>query len=107
MKEILAGALFDFAAWLTTRKTPVTIGAEYDAAIVAELAEEFATLRMGDYHNADVKTWSERLDKPAPKTVPLAMLRECMRSANDANYVGSFDKIFGEIAARYGFEVTE
>jgi hypothetical protein len=35
------------------------------------------------------------------------MLRECMRSANDANYVGSFDKIFGEIAARYGFEVTE
>jgi hypothetical protein len=41
------------------------------------------------------------------KTVPLAMLRECMRSANDANYVGSFDKIFGEIAARYGFEATE
>jgi hypothetical protein len=105
MKEILAGALFDFAAWLTTRKTPVTIGAEYDAAIVAELVEEFATLRMGDYHNADVKTWSERLDKPAPTTVPPAMIREVWDISTDTGEYPEYEQEWKKIAARYGFEV--
>ena len=36
-------AVYAFAGWLSTRETPVTIGGEHDAAIVAELVNEFVT----------------------------------------------------------------
>ena len=34
-------ALYGFAGWLTTRKEPVTLSRTDDAAIVAELVDEF------------------------------------------------------------------
>ena len=34
-------AVFGMMAWLTGRKVSVTLGSEYDAAIAAELADEF------------------------------------------------------------------
>ena len=34
-------ALFGFAAWLTTRKEPLTLGANHDAAPVAQLVADF------------------------------------------------------------------
>ena len=40
-KLTAAEALYGFAAWLTGRKEPVTFGAERDAAIAAELVDEF------------------------------------------------------------------
>lgn len=36
-----AGALYGFGGWITTRYEPVTVGAYEDAAIVAELIDEF------------------------------------------------------------------
>ena len=36
-----SGALFGFGAWLTSRKKPVTMSSKHDAAIVAELIDEF------------------------------------------------------------------
>jgi hypothetical protein len=34
-------ALFGFAAWLTCRKKPITIGAKYPCGKVAELVDEW------------------------------------------------------------------
>ena len=34
-------SVFAFAAWLTTRENAVTLGGSHDAAIAAELADEF------------------------------------------------------------------
>ena len=41
-KDVIASeAVFGFAAWLTTRKKPVLLGAEHDAAPAAELADQW------------------------------------------------------------------
>jgi len=34
-------ALFAFAGWLSTRSTPVTLGATHEASIAADIVEEF------------------------------------------------------------------
>ena len=43
VKESLSpsGAVYGFAAWLTTREKPLTLSSHHDAAIVAELVDEF------------------------------------------------------------------
>lgn len=43
VKESLSpsGAVYGFAGWLTTRKDPVIMSSHHDAAIVAELVDEF------------------------------------------------------------------
>ena len=38
---IASEAVFGFAAWLTTRRKPVLLGAEHDAAPAAELADQW------------------------------------------------------------------
>lgn len=40
-KMIASEAVYGFSAWLTTRGSPVTIGAKHDASEVAQLVGEF------------------------------------------------------------------
>lgn len=56
-------ATLAFAAWLTTRNKPVTIGSTHNAAIVAELVDEF---RISQGWSVPAEGWREQL-KPYPK----------------------------------------
>ncbi len=70
MKRRALGAVYDFAAWLTTRREPVTIGETHDAAIVAELVREFASRRgMADLADIPVIEWDQPSLRPQPDEV--------------------------------------
>jgi hypothetical protein len=60
MHAVVAGAIFDFAAWLTMRETPITIGSGNDAAPVVALIEEWAHSRGVDIDSQSV-AWKQGL----------------------------------------------
>lgn len=56
--EIIAGAIFDFAGYLTSLKQGYKVGAKHDAAPMVKLIEAWAEQRGLDLSNADVQTWA-------------------------------------------------
>ena len=60
---MIAGALYDFAASLTTREEPLTLGKNHDAAVAAQAVNEFAILRQLNQDEANVNHWSEALQR--------------------------------------------
>lgn len=61
MRRAIAGAIYDFAARLTTRAKPITLGTAHDAAPAAEACQEFLKLRGCDVGEPMVKDWQEHL----------------------------------------------
>jgi hypothetical protein len=61
MRRVIAGAIYDFAARLTTRDTPITLGANHNAAPAAEACEEFLRLRGCSEGEPMVKDWQHHL----------------------------------------------
>lgn len=57
--DIIAGAIYDFMAWLSTRDEPITIGSNNDCAPLPPLIEEWAATRGLDTSHADVMKWRE------------------------------------------------
>jgi len=55
----IAGALFDFAGYLTTRDSPTTFGACYDASPVVKLLTDWAKERGLSLDDAMVKGWEK------------------------------------------------
>ncbi len=56
--QVVAGALFDFAGFLTTRDEPITASARHDATPWVDAIREFASMRGLDISDADVTGWS-------------------------------------------------
>lgn len=62
-KLTAAEALYGFAGWLTGRRDPVTLSAEHDAAVAAELVAEFCKANnLGDVSRED---WHKFLKHPS------------------------------------------
>lgn len=61
MNEIIAGALFDFAAYLTTRNETLVLGSGHDAAPIVQALEEWAEDREFDLTDADVTHWQTQV----------------------------------------------
>lgn len=61
MEMIVAGALFDFMGWLTTRPGSATFGDKYEAGVAVELLQEWAKTRDLNLSEAAVLSWSEAL----------------------------------------------
>lgn len=57
----VAGAIFDFAAWLTTQPGTLEIGRSHDAAPMAEAVRKWGRARLFDTDDADVITWQDGL----------------------------------------------
>jgi len=55
----LAGALFDFAGYLTTLDRSVTLGAAHDASVMVELLRSWASERGLELDEADVRGWQD------------------------------------------------
>lgn len=58
---VIAGAIFDFAGYLTTRDTVIEVGSTANASPVADLVKDWATLRGLSLADAAVLSWQEWL----------------------------------------------
>lgn len=56
-------AVYGFVSWLTTRDTPVTFSCKHDAAIAADLIDEFCKRNQLDEPR---ENWTDRLVPPSP-----------------------------------------
>lgn len=56
---VVAGALFDFLGWLTSRDEEVTFSGHHEAGIAVRLLQEWAEKRGLSLDNADVMYWQQ------------------------------------------------
>jgi hypothetical protein len=62
MKNIVAGALFDFLGYLTTRDKPVTMSKRQEPHRALKMLQEWADERKLDLDNADVTGWRKEIE---------------------------------------------
>jgi hypothetical protein len=62
---VIAGALFDFMGYLTSRKERIVLSSADDAAPAVDVIRDFAKLRGLSLDDAQVRTWREALAQPA------------------------------------------
>lgn len=63
-EPIIAGAVYDFAGFITTRNKVIRVGSTADAAPVADLVKEWANRRSLSLENAAVESWKKALAEP-------------------------------------------
>ena len=66
-EEAIAGAVFDFAGFLTTRESATLFGASADASPMVALLSEWASTRNLNLNNADVERWHLALADAEPE----------------------------------------
>lgn len=68
--SIVAGALFDFMGWLTSRDERLVLSSTDDAAPAADAIKDFAKMRHLSLNDAQVKEWQKHLvAAPQPPVV--------------------------------------
>ena len=68
---VIAGALFDFMAWLTTRKERITLSAADDASPAADAIKVFAEMRGLSLDDARVQDWQNYTTPPQQQAEPV------------------------------------
>jgi len=61
---IIAGALFDFMGWLTSRPKRIMLSSVDDASPAVDAIKDFAKMRGLSLDDAQVQTWQEALAQP-------------------------------------------
>ena len=89
IQAVIAGVLFDFMGWLTSRKDRLVLSSTDDASPAVKVIEEFAKMRGLSLDDAKVKDWQ---DITAPPSKPWVSLTDEERS----DVIGD---IFGNIFA--------
>ena len=65
--SIVAGALFDFMGWLTSRKERLVLSSVDDASSAVEVIRQFSKMRCLSLDEANVQKWQEHLyTRPQP-----------------------------------------
>lgn len=78
---IVAGAIFDFAGFMTTRSEVIEVGSTAEAGPVADLVKEWAELRGLDLADAAVLSWQLHITRASlPTTQQATPEPECARS---------------------------
>jgi len=62
--SIVAGALFDFMGWLTTRRERLVLSSSDNAAPAADAIKDFAQMRSLSINDAQVQEWQKHLATP-------------------------------------------
>ena len=88
--SVVAGALFDFMGWLTSRDKRLTLSSTDDASPAVEAITEFAKMRGLSLDDARVQDWQD--------TTPPAAQRQ---------WVGLTDEEVMSVAYQAGFEIHE
>ncbi|MFA5376619.1 MAG: hypothetical protein WC455_12805 [Dehalococcoidia bacterium] len=63
LEKLIAGAIFDFVAFLTTRDEQITLSAHHNASPAVKAIEEFAATRSLSLDEADVQEWQTAIKK--------------------------------------------
>lgn len=112
-KDVLSPseALFGFGGWLTTRDEPVTMSAKHDAAVVAELIDEFCKVNGLEEprqhwernltHPPESRAASEGAPGPERIRVALELLRIAMSVAEAWKLFGLRPGQEGKVKKRY------
>ena len=74
--EVIAGALFDFMGWLTSRKERIVLSSADEASPAVDAIKDFAKMRGLSLDNAQVQTWQEALAQPAPVAITVRIWRD-------------------------------
>jgi len=61
VNNIVSGAIYDFAAWLTTREEQIKASSKDDAAPIANAVKEFLKIREVDESNPLIQDWQDYL----------------------------------------------
>ena len=61
--KTIAGAIYDFAGFLTTLEDFISIGSTENASIMIELISEWAEKRNLNIDDADVSGWNTRVEE--------------------------------------------
>jgi len=80
--SIVAGALFDFMGWLTSRKKRIVLSSADDASPAAVAIHDFAEMRGLILHEPKVQEWQEHLTAP-PQRKPLSVEQIAELDCND------------------------
>lgn len=73
---LIAGAVYDFAGFLTTQEESLTVGARENACPVADLLRSWADKRGLRLKGASVLSWQDMLTVPAATERDPELLRE-------------------------------
>ena len=76
--SVVAGALFDFMGWLTSRNKRLTLSGADEASPAVEAIQEFSEKRGLSLKHAEVGFWIEFLSTPPPCQTCEAMARTVM-----------------------------
>jgi hypothetical protein len=90
---VIAGAIFDFAGFLTTRPNTIEVGSTANAAPMADLVKEWAELRGLSLDDAAVLSWQELLHtRPQPRQplTPEAVNDLWIKHARSGAYIHAF-----------------
>jgi len=61
LHPIVAGAIYDFAGFLTTRDAVIPVGSSANASPMVELVKQWAEMRGLQLHDAAVQSWQEHI----------------------------------------------
>ena len=76
----IAGVLFDFMGWLTSRKERLTLSSADHAGPAVEAITEFAKMRGLHLEDAQVEHWQAILTHPVDDTALLRQAWEALRN---------------------------
>jgi hypothetical protein len=62
---VIAGALFDFMGWLTSRKERIVLSSADEASPAVDAIKDFAKMRGLSLDNAQVQTWQDSIKEQA------------------------------------------
>lgn len=61
--DVISGAIFDFAGYMTTRNKTIPVGAKADASPVANMVKNWANKRVLNIDSANVTNWQNALER--------------------------------------------
>jgi hypothetical protein len=76
----IAGVLFDFMGWLTSRKERLTLSSADHAGPAVEAITEFAKMRGLHLEDAQVEHWQAILTHPVDDTALLRQALDCLEN---------------------------
>ena len=83
---IIAGVLFDFMGWLTSRQERIVLSSCDDASPVVKVIEEFAKMRGLSLDDAKVKDWQDMTAPPRKPWVSLSSERLAQLTLENLSY---------------------
>ena len=87
-QAVIAGALFDFMGWLTTRKERLILSSTDNASPAVESITEFAEMRGLSLTDARVQDWQNYTTSPRRKELSASEILDMMPSTIPAEYDG-------------------